>query len=116
MAFSGEHEYGGGTGERGQPEQPSSSEIAERFREEPRRFLVCADKFQTGYEEPLLDTIYVDKTLSGIRAVQTLSRLRRSHPEKRDVFVLGFLNDTDTITKALSDYYQTTVLSDETEP
>ena len=60
--------------------------------------------------------MYVDKTLSGIRAVQTLSRLNRSHPEKRDVFVLDFLNDTETITKAFSDYYRTTVLSDESDP
>ena len=93
-----------------------SSKIAETFRKDPLRFLVCADKFQTGYDEPLLHTMYVDKTLSGIRAVQTLSRLNRSHPEKRDVFVLDFLNDTETITKAFSDYYRTTVLSDETDP
>ena len=74
------------------------------------------DKFQTGYDEPLLRTMYVDKTLSGIRAVQTLSRLNRSRPEKRDVFVLDFLNDTETITKAFSDYYRTTILSEETDP
>ena len=93
-----------------------SSKIADTFRQDPHRFLVCADKFQTGYDEPLLHTMYVDKTLSGIRAVQTLSRLNRSHPEKRDVFVLDFLNDTETITRAFSDYYRTTVLSDETDP
>ena len=54
-----------------------SAKIAERFREHPYRFLVCADKFQTGYDEPLLHTMYVDKTLAGIKAVQTLSRLNR---------------------------------------
>ena len=59
-----------------------SGRIAERIQEDPYRFLVCADKFQTGYDEPLLHTMYVDKTLSGIKAVQTLSRLNRAHPKK----------------------------------
>ena len=93
-----------------------SGKIAERFQEDPYRFLVCADKFQTGYDEPLLHTMYVDKTLSGIRAVQTLSRLNRAHQKKHDVFVLDFLNDTDTITEAFSNYYRTTILADETDP
>ena len=56
---------------------------------------MCADKCQTGYDEPLLHTMYVNKTLSGIKAVQTLSRLNRAHPKKHDVFVLDFLNDAD---------------------
>ena len=116
VAFSGEHDYGGGGVSESSLNGLPSSKIAETFREDPYRFLVCADKFQTGYDEPLLHTMYVDKTLSGIRAVQTLSRLNRSHPEKRDVFVLDFLNDTETITRAFSDYYRTTVLSDETDP
>ncbi len=93
-----------------------SSKIAKVFQEEPHRFLVCADKFQTGYDEPLLHTMYVDKTLSGIKAVQTLSRLNRSHPKKHDVFVLDFLNDAETITEAFSRYYRTTILADETDP
>ncbi len=116
IAFSGEHEYGGEriseTSLNGLP----SSRIAESFREDPYRLLICADKFQTGYDEPLLHTMYVDKTLSGIRTVQTLSRLNRSHPEKHDVFVLDFLNDAETIAKSFSDYYRTTILSDETDP
>ena len=93
-----------------------SSGIAEAFREEPYRFLVCADKFQTGYDEPLLHTMYVDKTLSGVKAVQTLSRLNRAHASKHDVFVLDFQNDTETIKAAFSQYYRTTVLADETDP
>ena len=93
-----------------------SSKIAERFQEDPYRFLICADKFQTGYDEPLLHTMYVDKTLSGIKAVQTLSRLNRSHAKKHDVFVLDFLNDADTITDAFADYYRATILADETDP
>ncbi len=116
VAFSGKHEYKGSRVSEASLNGLPSKKIAERFREDPHRFLVCADKFQTGYDEPLLHTMYVDKTLAGIRAVQTLSRLNRSHPEKRDVFVLDFLNDTETITKAFSDYYRTTVLSDETDP
>ena len=92
------------------------SRLSERFREDPYRFLVCADKFQTGYDEPLLHTMYVDKTLSSIKAVQTLSRLNRAHPNKHDVFVLDFLNDTDTIRDAFSNFYRTTILSDETDP
>ena len=78
--------------------------------------LVCADKFQTGYDEPLLHTMYVDKPLSGVRAVQTLSRLNRAHPTKHNAFVLDFANDADTIRKAFEPYYRTTVLSDEADP
>jgi type I site-specific restriction-modification system R (restriction) subunit len=79
-------------------------------------FLVCAEKFQTGYDEPLLHTMYVDKVLSGIKAVQTLSRLNRAHPQKHDVFVLDFMNDADTIQQAFADYYRTTFLAQETDP
>ncbi len=92
------------------------SDIAEKIQEDPYRFLICADKFQTGYDEPLLHTMYVDKPLSGIKAVQTLSRLNRAHPEKHDVFVLDFQNNTETITLGFADYYRTTVLSDEADP
>ena len=89
---------------------------AERFQEDPYRILICADKFQTGYDEPLLHTMYVDKHLSGIRAVQTLSRLNRFHPKKSDTFVLDFLNSTEVIQESFEDYYRTTILSDETDP
>ena len=116
VAFSGEKEYDGAGATEASLNGFPSGKIVETFREDPYRFLVCADKFQTGYDEPLLHTMYVDKPLSGIRAVQTLSRLNRAHPGKRDVFVLDFHNDTDTIRKAFSDYYQTTILADETDP
>ena len=79
-------------------------------------FLICADKFQTGYDEPLLHTMYVDKALSGIKAVQTLSRLNRAHPQKRDCFVLDFQNNAEAITFAFQDYFRTTLLSEETDP
>ncbi|MFZ2493482.1 MAG: type I restriction endonuclease subunit R [Thermoanaerobaculia bacterium] len=93
-----------------------SNKIPDNIREDPYRFLVCADKFQTGYDEPLLHTMYVDKPLSGIKAVQTLSRLNRARPQKYDVFVLDFMNDAATIEAAFADYYRTTILSEETDP
>jgi type I restriction enzyme R subunit len=116
VAFSGEHEYGGTKVSEATLNGFPSRDIPDRFGEEPYRFLICADKFQTGYDEPLLHTMYVDKQLSGIKAVQTLSRLNRAHPQKHDVFVLDFMNDTDTIQEAFEDFYRTTILSDETDP
>ncbi len=116
VAFSGEHEYGGAKVTEASLNGFPSSRIADRIREDPYRFLICADKFQTGYDEPLLHTMYVDKLLSGIKAVQTLSRLNRAHPKKHDVFVLDFMNDADTIQAAFADYYRTTILADETDP
>ena len=115
-AFSGEHEHDGAKVTEASLNGFSSNLIADRIQEEPYRFLVCADKFQTGYDEPLLHTMYVDKILSGVKAVQTLSRLNRSHPKKHDAFVLDFANDADTIQDAFSDYYRTTVLAEETDP
>ena len=116
VAFSGEHDYGEMRVSESSLNGFPSRDIADRIQEDPYRILVCADKFQTGYDEPLLHTMYVDKTLSGIRAVQTLSRLNRAHPKKHDVFVLDFMNDSDGIREAFADYYRTTILSDETDP
>ena len=116
VAFSGDHEFAGRKVSEASLNGFPSGKIAEEIQLDPNRFLVCADKFQTGYDEPLLHTMYVDKTLSGIKAVQTLSRLNRAHPKKSDVFVLDFLNDTDTIRDAFADYYRTTILADETDP
>ena len=116
LAFSSEPEYGGAKVSDASLNGFPSGQIAAKFRENPYRFLVCADKFQTGYDEPLLHTMYVDKTLSGIKAVQTLSRLNRAHPKKHDVFVLDFLNDAEIIRHAFADYHRTTILADETDP
>jgi type I restriction enzyme R subunit len=116
VAFSGEHEYGGQKVTEASLNGFPSNQIPERFREDPYRFLICADKFQTGYDEPLLHTMYVDKPLSGVKAVQTLSRLNRAHPKKHDTFVLDFMNDAKTIQAAFEPYYRTTILSDETDP
>ena len=116
VAFSGEPEYGGMKVSEAILNGFPSAQIAAKFSENPYRFLVCADKFQTGYDEPLLHTMYVDKTLAGIKAVQTLSRLNRAHPKKHDVFVLDFLNEAEIIRYAFADYYRTTILADETDP
>ena len=115
-AFSGEPEYGGAKVTEASLNGFPSGQIAAKFQEHPYRFLVCADKFQTGYDEPLLHTMYVDKTLSGIKAVQTLSRLNRARPKKHDVCVLDFLNDTKTIRDSFADFYRATILADETDP
>ena len=116
VAFSGEHEYGDAKVSEASLNGFPSSRIADEIQQDPYRFLICADKFQTGYDEPLLHTMYVDKILSGIKAVQTLSRLNRANPKKHDVFVLDFMNDVDTIQEAFADYYRTTILSEETDP
>jgi type I restriction enzyme R subunit len=116
VAFSGEHEYGGAKVSEVSLNGFSSSDIAESIQTDPYRFLICAEKFQTGYDEPLLHTMYVDKPLSGIKAVQTLSRLNRAHPQKYDCFVLDFQNNSGAITYAFQDYYRTTLLAEETDP
>ncbi len=116
VAFSGEHEYGGAKVTEASLNGFSSNLIADKIQEDPYRFLVCADKFQTGYDEPLLHTMYVDKPLSGVKAVQTLSRLNRAHQKKHDACVLDFYNDSDTIQSAFAPYYRTTILAEETDP
>ena len=116
VAFSGEYAYGDQQVTEASLNGFPSSQIAKKIQEDPYRILVCADKFQTGYDEPLLHTMYVDKTLSGVKAVQTLSRLNRAHPQKSDVFVLDFMNDTDTVKEAFEPYYRATVLAEETDP
>ena len=116
VAFSGEHEYGGAKVTEASLNGFPSNDIAGKIQTDPYRFLICADKFQTGYDEPLLHTMYVDKPLSGIKAVQTLSRLNRAHPKKHDCFVLDFQNNAEAVTFAFQDYYRTTLLAEETDP
>jgi len=118
IAFSGEHKY--------KKQEPaltsaamngfSDAKIPSMFKKDPYRLLIVADMFQTGFDEPLLHTMYVDKMLYDIKAVQTLSRLNRCHPKKRDTFVLDFFNKPEDIQKAFSTYYKTTILSGETDP
>ena len=116
VAFSGERDHNGRRVSEASLNGFPSNKIPEMVRQDPYRILICADKFQTGYDEPLLNTMYVDKTLAGIKAVQTLSRLNRSAPNKDGVFVLDFMNDPDVIQESFEDYYQTTILAGETDP
>jgi len=116
VAFSGEHEYAGKKETEASFNGFSSNLIVENIQKDPYRFLICAEKYQTGYDEPLLHTMYVDKLLAGIKAVQTLSRLNRAHPKKHDTFVLDFQNDPNAIKAAFEPYYRTTILSQETDP
>ena len=116
IAFSGERRYRGETVSEASLNGFPSRQIPEKIQEDPYRILICADKFQTGYDEPLLHTMYVDKTLAGIKAVQTLSRLNRARPNKTDTFVLDFVNSPDVIREAFADYYRTTILAEETDP
>ncbi len=116
VAFSGEHEFGGAKVTEASLNGFPSKDIVDQIEKDPYRFLICADKFQTGYDQPLLHTMYVDKALSGIKAVQTLSRLNRAHPQKHDAFVLDFMNDSETIRASFETFYRTTILSDETDP
>ena len=118
VAFSGDHKYNG-------QEPPltsaimngfADSKIPKEFKKDPYRFLVVADMFQTGFDEPLLHTMYVDKQLYDIQAVQTLSRLNRCHPKKHDTCVLDFANKPEIIQESFSRYYRTTILSGETDP
>lgn len=116
VAFSGEPEYKGQIVSEASLNGFPSKDIPDKIQEDPYRFLICADKFQTGYDEPLLHSMYVDKPLSDVKAVQTLSRLNRAHPQKHDVAVLDFMNNTDGIEKSFAPYYRTTILSEETDP
>ncbi len=116
VAFSGEHDYKGVKVTEASLNGFPSNAVAEHVKTEPYRILVVANKFQTGYDEPLLHTMYVDKTLSGVLAVQTLSRLNRAHPAKHDTFVLDFANDAEDIQRAFEPYYRTTLLAQETDP
>lgn len=92
-----------------------SSEIESRVEQDPYRILIVADKFQTGYDQKLMHTMYVDKCLSDVKAVQTLSRLNRCCPKKEDTFVLDFANDPERIRESFQRYYKTTILQGESD-
>lgn len=93
-----------------------SRDIAKAFDTDEFRILLVADKFQTGFDQPLLVAMYVDKRLDGVAAVQTLSRLNRTHPGKAKTFVLDFRNDPDDILKSFREYYQEASLADVSDP
>lgn len=91
-------------------------ELPERFAGEEYQVLLVAEKYQTGFDQPLLHTMYVDKRLAGIQAVQTLSRLNRTHPGKEDTFVLDFVNEPEEILAAFQPYYERTLIGERAEP
>ena len=112
VAFSGEIDGQTESSLNGFP----SSAIPAEFEKNEYRFLLVANKFQTGFDQPLLHTMYVDKKLGGVNAVQTLSRLNRSHPLKKDTFVLDFANSAEDIEKAFKPYFESTILGEATDP
>lgn len=94
-----------------------SKDIEKKFKSDEYKFLIVANKYQTGFDEPLLHTMYVDKMLGGVNAVQTLSRLNRTYwPYKTEVFVLDFANSADAIQKSFLPYYEETILYEKTDP
>lgn len=116
VAFSGSKNYGGKEVTEADVNGFPSKDIEDNMERDPYRILVVAEKFQTGYDQPLLHTMYVDRILTDVKAVQTLSRLNRCHPKKRDTFVLDFANDADSIRDSFQRFYKTTILSKETDP
>ena len=122
VAFSGTVSDGGqsytesGMNSAGQEHVIGERQTAAEFDKPEYRFLVVANKFQTGFDQPLLHTMYVDKKLGGVNAIQTLSRLNRTHAGKNGAMVLDFANEADEIRTAFEPYYETTLLSEETDP
>ncbi|WP_394796477.1 type I restriction endonuclease subunit R [Armatimonas sp.] len=92
------------------------SQLPEQFSGEEYQVLIVAEKYQTGFDQPLLHTMYVDRKLSGVRAVQTLSRLNRTHPGKEDTLVLDFANTPEEILTAFQPYYEATTIESEIDP
>ena len=92
------------------------TQTAGRFGRDEYRFLIVAEKFQTGFDQPLLHTMYVDRKLAGVHAVQTLSRLNRVHPGKDETMVLDFANEAEDIQTAFEPYYDRTLLAEGTDP
>jgi len=94
----------------------SEKELPEKFSTQEYQVLLVAEKYQTGFDQPLLHTMFVDKRLAGIQAVQTLSRLNRMHPLKEDTFVLDFVNDREEIREAFKVYYEGAEMGEEVDP
>ena len=94
----------------------ADTKTAATFKQSDYKFLIVAEKFQTGFDQPLLHTMYVDKKLMGVNAVQILSRLNRTHPDKEETFVLDFANDAEEILESFQPYYQATALTEGTDP
>jgi type I restriction enzyme, R subunit len=119
VAFSGKKEYKGVEYDEVSMNNFDTykNDIPKNFKKKEYRFLIVANKYQTGFDQPLLHTMYVDKKLRDVQAVQTLSRLNRAFkPNKKDTFVLDFYNSAEEIKEAFDPYYTSTILSEETSP
>jgi type I restriction enzyme R subunit len=116
VAFSGTVNHQGSDYTEAQINGFSDKQTAEQFKKPEYRFLVVAEKFQTGFDQPLLHTMYVDKTISKVATVQTLSRLNRIHPCKTETMVLDFANEAEDIQSDFQPYYEATLLSEGTDP
>jgi type I restriction enzyme R subunit len=115
VAYSGDVEIGGEKKTEADLNGFPSKDIPVNLKQDPYRFLIVANKFVTGFDEPLLHTMYVDKPLAGVLAVQTLSRLNRAHPQKHDTFVLDFADNAEAVKVAFQDYYRATIQTGETD-
>ena len=115
VAFSGELSDGGVKFSEARMNGFAETQTADAFNRDDNRFLVVAEKFQTGFDQPLLAAMYVDKPLKGVHAVQTLSRLNRIHPYKASTIVLDFANQAEHIQEAFKPYYEATILSEGTD-
>lgn len=116
IAFSGELEDNGIKVTEEMLNGFKSEELPVRFATDEYQFLIVAEKYQTGFDQPLLHTMYVDKMLKDIKAVQTLQRLNRTHPDKDDTFILDFANDPEEIQAAFKPYYEEAYIQEETDP
>jgi type I restriction enzyme R subunit len=116
VAFSGEIDVDGTKYTEISLNGISENKLKDQFKEESFRFLIVANKYQTGFDEPLLHTMYVDKKLGGVSAVQTLSRLNRTTANKEDTFVMDFFNSHEDIQESFSKFYETTHLKEKTDP
>lgn len=116
VAYSGDFEIGGSKKTEADLNGFPSKDIPAKLKQDPYRFLIVANKFVTGFDEPLLHTMYVDKPLAGVLAVQTLSRLNRAHPQKADTFVLDFADNAEAVKVAFQEYYRATIQNGETDP
>ena len=91
-------------------------ELPDKFASPEYQLLLVANKYQTGFDQPLLHTMYVDKKITGVKAVQTLSRLNRIYPGKEDTFILDFVNEKEDILNSFSPFYEQTIVSDTADP
>jgi len=116
VAFTGTVKDGVEYKETGMNHGVKEEQLPREFDKDEAKILIVADKYQTGFDQPRLHTMYVDKKLSGVKAVQTLSRLNRIYPGKEDTFILDFVNDPEDIKASFMPFYRVTFLNNDIEP